>query len=64
MNESLYNGQTVIFSVSISQRLYDKMEEVRAQEPFKISRAAFVAGLIEKGLQEHEENSKNSDTDE
>lgn len=64
MNEALYNGQTVIFSVSMSQRLYDRMEEVRAQEPFAIKRAPFVAGLIKKGLQEHEKNRKNSDTDE
>ena len=50
MNDSVFNEQKVSFSVQMPQEIFDRMEALREREHFKISRSAYVVGLIEEGV--------------
>jgi len=59
MDESIFNEQKVNFSVSIPQELFERMEELRNGEAFKISRSAYVVGMVREGVERLEAQNSN-----
>ena len=54
MSDGIAKEQRIIFSISVPESVFERMEKLRKVQPYKVSRSAFVVSFINEGLGERE----------